>query len=525
MKYFTNIVITTIFSFFSCGGMPNSNPVMSFPPQAEESQNETFISSVSDFESKPSEELSKEDIYTVDIFEEKAAGFDIADKSADIFPEQDEIALSKTDESELLFDSVEIASIDEPQLTPQAAEVPQQPPVSAPSAELSVQVQTPAQTQPTVQAQTQPPLQTQTQPPAQVQTQPPAQTVQPMPVQAPLSLAPAEERPLTERENTFTTAETSRFDTVKDEYVTPFQTVLIPQNETITFSRIVNATVGQSIEIPFRGTGWVYMGELASRRGIAYDSSRNDPDGQSLIFKVESTGTYALHFFKRDLFRDYVLNDYVQVIAGEAPVSGGAGWFNPPIDGGRVVAQPRWPTALEEAEIQRGGTGSRPAVETPPVNTSERGAVSSQGTVPAQGSAPARGTASTQGSVSQQTTQPSVASVLPQNAAPEAESGSAVIEAPLPPDVLLQKAKDAFDSGNIPAAIALLDQYSNHYQSGTDELYWLYGQFYEANSPSRNILLSLDYYRRLVREYPQSKRYNDARGRIAYLERYYINIQ
>jgi hypothetical protein len=520
MKYFTNIVITIIFSFFSCGGTPNSNPVMSFPPQAEESQNETFISSVSDSESKPSEELSKEDIYTVDVFEEKTAGFDITNESADIFPEQDEIALSKTDESEPLFDSVEIASIDDPRLTP--------PPVSAPSVEPSVQVQPPAQTQtqPTVQAQTQPPLQTQTQTTAQVQTQPPAQTIQPMSVQAPLSLAPAEERPLAERENTFTTAETSRFDAAKDEHVTPFQTLLIPQNEAITFSRVVNATVGQSIEIPFRGTGWVYMGELASRRGIAYDSSRNDPDGQSLIFKVESTGTYALHFFKRDLFRDYVLNDYVQVIAGEAPVSGGAGWFNPPIDGGRVVAQPRWPTALEEAEIQRGGTGSRPAVETPPVNTSERGTVSSQGTVPAQGSAPARGTASTQGSAAvQQTTQPSVASVLPQTAAPEAESGSAVIEAPLPPDVMLQKAKDAFDSGNIPAAIALLDQYSNYYQSGTDELYWLYGQFYEANSSSRNILLSLDYYRRLVREYPQSKRYNDARGRIAYLERYYINIQ
>jgi hypothetical protein len=52
----------------------------------------------------------------------------------------------------------------------------------------------------------------------------------------------------------------------------------------------------------------------------------------------------------------------------------------------------------------------------------------------------------------------------------------------------------------------------------------MYGQFYEANSPSRNILLSLDYYRRLTREYPQSNRYNDARRRITYLERFYINI-
>jgi len=53
---------------------------------------------------------------------------------------------------------------------------------------------------------------------------------------------------------------------------------------------------------------------------------------------------------------------------------------------------------------------------------------------------------------------------------------------------------------------------------------WLYGQFYEANSPSRNILVSRDYYRRLVNEYPQSSRASDARRRIAYLERFYINI-
>jgi hypothetical protein len=103
---------------------------------------------------------------------------------------------------------------------------------------------------------------------------------------------------------------------------------------------------------------------------------------------------------------------------------------------------------------------------------------------------------------------------------------SSAVETPeiLPPDVLLQRARQSFEGGSIAAAIVLLDQFMEHYLD-SDELYWLYGQFYEANSPSRNILLSLDYYNRLMREYPQSDRYNDARRRIAYLERFYINIQ
>ena len=58
---------------------------------------------------------------------------------------------------------------------------------------------------------------------------------------------------------------------------------------------------------------------------------------------------------------------------------------------------------------------------------------------------------------------------------------------------------------------------------GTDEAWWLYGQLYEANSPNRDINLALEYYRRLVNEFPQSNRIVDAQRRIAYLERFYFN--
>jgi outer membrane protein assembly factor BamD (BamD/ComL family) len=88
-----------------------------------------------------------------------------------------------------------------------------------------------------------------------------------------------------------------------------------------------------------------------------------------------------------------------------------------------------------------------------------------------------------------------------------------------------ERARREFEAGRVASAIAILDQFRERYPSGSDEAWWLYGQFYEANSPSRDIRSALDYYRRLVREYPQSPRYNEARRRIAYLERYYINIR
>jgi hypothetical protein len=275
-------------------------------------------------------------------------------------------------------------------------------------------------------------------------------------------------------------------------------------DEEIIFSRIIRVMVGQLVEIPFRGTGWVYLGELGARRGINYDSRRLDPEGQSFVFRAEAAGTYTLKFYKQDFVRDFVLNDYVQVIAGEAAQTG-PGWFSPPADRARVIAEPRWPGSLEEAEIAA-RVGRRPAQDSQPA------------------SAPPGRPAGSETVERPVDREPSGA---PPSGPGETPSGAAV-QQNQPADIspaTLQKARDEFDAGRVASAISLLDQFAEIYPAGTDELFWLYGQFYEANSPNRNILASLNYYRRLVREYPQSSRFNEARRRIAYLERFYINIQ
>ncbi|MDR0503643.1 MAG: hypothetical protein LBH16_10035 [Treponema sp.] len=341
-----------------------------------------------------------------------------------------------------------------------------------------------------------------------------------------------------------------------------------PQNsEIITHSRTVNVITGQTIEIPFRGTGWVYLGEAASRQGIDYNSRRSDPDGQSFIFKAEKAGEYSLKFYKQDFIRDYILNDHVQVIAEEAKPassargSGDAGWFNPLIDRGRVVAQPRWPGALDEAQLRSGSnvTSQPPAAaqrQTPTQSAApaQSAAVSSQNVVPAQSAVPAQSTAvpvqstavSSQNAVPAQgalaARQPASEQPADAPASDAAEEKAESAQGASPQETVgaqsadllggiatsneaAQRAQKMFDDGDAAAAIALLNQFMMRYPSGSDEVYWLLGQFYEAGGASRNILLSLDYYRRLVREFPQSKRHNDARRRISYLERFYINIQ
>jgi hypothetical protein len=273
-------------------------------------------------------------------------------------------------------------------------------------------------------------------------------------------------------------------------------------DEEIVFSRTVRATVGQLVEIPFRGGGWVYLGEFGSRRGIAYDSRRLDPEGQTFVFRAEQSGTYVLKFYRQDFIRDYILNDYVQVIVGEALDTSGTGWFSPSADRGRVVAEPRWPLIEDAAASSRTGAPQPLAGEPSPPAAAP----------PPETEGPAAGDQV-----------PSETFVLPQappetSARPETPGGE-------DPGAYVRRAGEEYNAGRAASALSILDRFRDLYPSGTDEAWWLYGQVLEANSPSRDIRLALDYYRRLVREYPQSPRVPEARRRIAYLERYYFNLR
>jgi outer membrane protein assembly factor BamD (BamD/ComL family) len=89
----------------------------------------------------------------------------------------------------------------------------------------------------------------------------------------------------------------------------------------------------------------------------------------------------------------------------------------------------------------------------------------------------------------------------------------------------VSRALEEYDAGRIAQALAVMDRFRQRFPAGTDEAWWLLGQLLEANSPARDIARALDYYRRLVREFPQSQRVQAAQRRIAYLERYYFNIK
>ena len=343
------------------------------------------------------------------------------------------------------------------------------------------------------------------------------------------------------------------------------------EEEPVVFSRVVRATVGQIIEIPFRGTGWVYLGELGNRRGISYDSRKLDlaagtVEGQSFIFRAEAPGTYILKFYKQDFIQDYIINDYVQVIVGDASENSGAGRFGYPVDRDRVIAEPRWPLSQQAAEPGSAGIQSLQGISASPDGQNDPNggnsppAVSPDSTEPAaqMGSSAAAPPAAAPPAAPlpavappaaappaapppaapgiaerprQSSPDDSIVAVAPPQAANSTDSAQtgAALAGAIPPDAppseYVRQAKQEFDAGRVDSALSIMEKFKQNYPSGTDEAWWLYGQLLEANSASKDVRQALDYYRRLIREYPQSPRVTDAQRRIAYLERYYLNIR
>jgi TolA-binding protein len=310
-----------------------------------------------------------------------------------------------------------------------------------------------------------------------------------------------------------------------------------PEDEEPAFSRIVWAALGQTVEIPFQGAGWVFLGELNSRRGLPYVGRRLDAEGLTLIFRVDEPGIFELKFYKQDYVRDYILNDYVRVIAEEVPEQE---MFAFPADRGRVVAEPRWPSLLGDEAAQAptapsGTTASPGAASSTAASSGTAPTTASLGTAPtaapgvaaSQGAGggllPGRAGAADDGIVP---VGPPRAAV-PDGTAPSQTASSAEgLDLPLgtAPEEYLRRARETYEAGRIPQALAVLDQFRERFPAGSDEAWWLYGQSLEAAGPSRDIRSALDYYRRLVQGYPQSTRFDEARRRIAYLERYYFNI-
>jgi len=94
-----------------------------------------------------------------------------------------------------------------------------------------------------------------------------------------------------------------------------------------------------------------------------------------------------------------------------------------------------------------------------------------------------------------------------------------------PDESLLEKAKKDFEDKKFADALKEAQEYYNTASTRLDEALFLLGQISESNSTVRDIRFAVDSYEMLVKRYPASKYWKQAKNRSIYLKRFYIDIR
>jgi hypothetical protein len=216
------------------------------------------------------------------------------------------------------------------------------------------------------------------------------------------------------------------------------------------------------VEVSFPGLNWVYLGIAdGAADGLAYQTRAEADGSMKFSFQAEKPGDYTLKFFRQDFINDSISNEYVKVAVGEKKAA-----------------------SEELATNDTNGTNEKQEELTTKdtKNTKEE----QEGTVTPEEAASA----------------PAAASADP-----------------------LADARKALADKKYAEALGLLDALAKTNPTPSDEALWIYGQCYEAAGAQRNIRAAMDAYRKLTDEYPQSDRAIDARNRLAWLERFYVDVR
>ncbi|GMO25352.1 MAG: outer membrane protein assembly factor BamD [Termitinemataceae bacterium] len=318
-------------------------------------------------------------------------------------------------------------------------------------------------------------------------------------------------------------------------------TEIVPPEKT-EISRTVKAVVGQYVEVPYIGNQWVFLGEQNGKPGLAYDSRHFDDEGQNFLFRAEKPGIFLLKFYKQDYLRDYYINDFVQVeVVPIDDSSAERGTFAPPQDQVKVTALPRWPmfvaTALNSADTSPANSSALAVAVQPQqlvgdsANQGSQSTASNTQTTSTQTASVQTAEPTPNAPVSAAQMQPNAMQATVDNSGDSADSGFSTTKGNTSatignrPEGFLELARTAYKAGQYQKALELLETYKQYYPAASDEALWILGQCFEANSPERDIRSSLDSYTTLIREYPQSKYYNDSEKRIAFLNKFYFNIR
>lgn len=300
--------------------------------------------------------------------------------------------------------------------------------------------------------------------------------------------------------------------------------------EEITPSRKVTLKKMEYLDITYPGQGWIYMGITDGSKDLTYFGRKLGTENTKFTLQARNAGKKIVHFYKNDALSGQYIDDYIEVEIlnqkGSNKTHIDAPEYKQPVPK-KAKEKIIKDQAKNDEEISMETTESSLVQTTSnSSNVSDSNSVSSienDSKIEKQTSAP-KETKNVEGVLEQEeegrggerTSSSSSSSSIEKT-----EDKNSLTDS----NTLLQEAQVLYNEKEYKLALEKINSFLESATSKRDLGLYLQGQILEAKSEVQNIKAAIEAYSTLTKNYPASKRWDDANKRMIYLKRFYLEVR
>lgn len=300
--------------------------------------------------------------------------------------------------------------------------------------------------------------------------------------------------------------------------------------EEITPSRKVTLKKMEYLDITYPGQGWIYMGITDGSKDLTYFGRKLGTENTKFTLQARNAGKKIVHFYKNDALSGQYIDDYIEVEIlnqkGSNKTHIDAPEYKQPVPKkakekiNKDLAKNDEEISMETSESSLVQTTSNSS------NVTDSNSVSSienDSKIEKQTSAP-KETKNEEGVLEQEeegrggerTSSSSSSSSIEKT-----EDKNSLTDS----NTLLQEAQVLYNEKEYKLALEKINSFLESATSKRDLGLYLQGQILEAKSEVQNIKAAIEAYSTLTKNYPASKRWDDANKRMIYLKRFYLEVR
>ncbi|MCI6890778.1 MAG: outer membrane protein assembly factor BamD [Treponema sp.] len=300
--------------------------------------------------------------------------------------------------------------------------------------------------------------------------------------------------------------------------------------EEITPSRKVTLKKMEYLDITYPGQGWIYMGITDGSKDLTYFGRKLGTENTKFTLQARNAGKKIVHFYKNDALSGQYIDDYIEVEIlnqkGSNKTHIDAPEYKQPVPKKAKEKIIKDQAKNDEEISMENSESSLVQTTSNSSNVSDSNSVSSienDSKIEKQTSAP-KETKNVEGVLEQEEEGRSgerTSSSSSSSSIEKTEDKNSLTDS----NTLLQEAQVLYNEKEYKLALEKINSFLESATSKRDLGLYLQGQILEAKSEVQNIKAAIEAYSTLTKNYPASKRWDDANKRMIYLKRFYLEVR